>query len=114
MKVNSIDFLFFKGQIFVFGMMLLLLVASCSSNQQKPTDENIESIENTMLLLDYFEQNGQYINSNEIPSIVDASVVYALQNENILIIDLRPDDYFRAGHIAHAVNLRPAEVLDYL
>jgi rhodanese-related sulfurtransferase len=113
MKAYSIDFLFFKGHIFVFGMMLLLLVASCNSNQQTQTDENIGSVENTLLLLGYFEQNGQYINSNEIPSIVDASIVYALQSENILIIDLRPEDYFREGHIAHAVNLRPAEVLDY-
>ncbi len=113
MKANRMNVLFIKGPFFVIAMFLLFLVASCSSNQQNPLDQSNESVENTLLLLDHFEQNGQYINSDEIPSITDASVIYALQSENILILDLRPDDYFREGHIAHAVNLRPAEVLDY-
>jgi rhodanese-related sulfurtransferase len=113
MQANRLKDLFLKSWSIAVGMFVLILLSSCSSNQQNETDESPESIENTLLLLDYFEQNGQYINSADIPSITDASVIYALQSENILVIDLRPADYYREGHIAYAVNLRPVEVLDY-
>jgi rhodanese-related sulfurtransferase len=66
-----------------------------------------------MLLLDWFEKNGNYINSPEIPSIMDAQNVWPLRDENIHIIDLRDPEDFREAHIEHAVNLQQTEVLDY-
>ncbi len=96
-------------------LLLLLLVfalASCQSN--KPGDKaDGASVENTLKLLDWFEANGNYINSEEIPSILNPEVVYGMRNDNIMIIDLRDEADFHAGHIEHAVNMPPAAVLDF-
>lgn len=89
------------------------MLSSCNEPPVNSLNTSTQSIDKTMLLLDYFEQNGNYINSDDIPSIADASVIYALQNNNILIIDLRPANQYHEGHIAHAVNIQPDEVLDY-
>lgn len=71
------------------------------------------SVDNTWMLIEWFEQHGNYINSGEIPAIMEPAHVYDLRHENILIIDLRPQEQFRAGHIEHALNVRPAEVFDF-
>jgi rhodanese-related sulfurtransferase len=95
------------GIVFISGMFF-----SCSSHENAGS-EPIASTENTMLLLDWFEKNGNYINSPEIPSIMDAQNVWAMRDDNIHIIDLRDPEDFREAHIEHAVNLQQTEVLDY-
>jgi len=96
----------------VILITLLLFTASCSSQTQED-DKAASSVEKTMILLDWLDANGNYIASEDIPSIMDAPDVYALRNDNILIIDLRSADDYKEGHIEHAINLQPAEVLDY-
>lgn len=98
--------------IFWLVIASTLIMASCS--QKSPEDANdVSSTENTLILLDWFEANGNYISDEAIPSIMDAQDVYAMRNQNILIIDLRSAEDFMAGHIEHAINLQPGEVLDY-
>jgi rhodanese-related sulfurtransferase len=56
----------------------------------------------TAEMLLFFESNGDFINSNLAPPLVDAQEV----NNNIsnyLIIDLRDSDEFLSGHIANAI-----------
>jgi rhodanese-related sulfurtransferase len=96
--------------------LLILLIAgilfSCNNKIENATNTEA-SVANTLRLLEWFEQNGNYINSPEIPSILDAQNVWAMREENIHIIDLRKAEDFRERHIEHAVNLQPSEVLDY-
>ncbi len=96
-------------------LMVIAIAAavwSCSGgssiDKQHDTDSNA-----VMTLLEWFAANGNYINSEAIPSIMDAEVIYALQKENILVIDLRPEEQFDAGHVRHAVNVRPPAIMDY-
>lgn len=90
------------------------LFAWCGCTSHKPDESGKPaSVENTWMLIEYFEQHGNYINSAEVPSIMEPATVYDLRNENILIIDLRPRDQFHAGHIEHSLNVRPAEVFHF-
>lgn len=96
----------------IFFSLLTFLITSCGT-----TEENTEQItvneENTKILLNWFETNGNYIASEEAPSVIDAPVVDSLRDENILIIDLRPAEDFAKGHIEFSVNVRADEILDY-
>lgn len=96
----------------LFTLFILAALYSCGSDE-KPTAPLQASVEKTEILLDWFGENGDYINSNEIPSVIDAQVLYAKQNENILVIDLRPESMFNEGHIQYAINLPRAGILDY-
>lgn len=44
-------------------------------------------------MLVYFETNGDYINSNKMPSFVKASEVFSNLN-NYIILDIRPKEKF--------------------
>lgn len=105
MKLKILTTLF--GIAFVSGMFF-----SCGRHENRAS-EPIASTEKTMLLLEWFEKNGNYINSPEIPSILDAQNVWAMREENIQIIDLRTPEEFAEGHIEHAVNVQTGNILDY-
>jgi rhodanese-related sulfurtransferase len=96
----------------ILAFLFIILLAACGNNETKVSTP-APSVEKTRILLDWFEANGNYISSPSIPSIIDAQVVYAKQNDNLLIIDLRPEAAFHEGHIQHAVNISRSEILDY-
>ncbi len=99
-------------RIAVVILFLSGMFTSCSRKGDSANDL-MPSTQKTLLLLDWFEKNGNYINSPEIPSIMDAQNVWAMREENIHIIDLREPEDFHEAHIEHAVNLHQTEVLDY-
>ncbi|HQF00907.1 MAG TPA: rhodanese-like domain-containing protein [Bacteroidales bacterium] len=104
---------FIQKSLFLISVCFSLLVLlSCS--EQKVTDKpQDQTSDKTLSLAKWFEANGNYINSDEVPSIVDAQLVYALRDENIMVIDLRPTEEFNDGHIEHAINIQPSQVLDF-
>ncbi len=64
-------------------------------------------------LLFYLEESGDYINSNEMPSLVDVDEVY--KNIRIyLLIDIRSPEEYSAGHIENAVNKQHPELIAFL
>jgi rhodanese-related sulfurtransferase len=91
------------------GLFLLLACSNSGPSGEAPGNEKDPSQE----LLSWFEENGQYINSDKVPSIMDARVVYSMREENIHIIDLRKPGDFQEAHIEHAVNLDASQVLTY-
>jgi rhodanese-related sulfurtransferase len=103
----------FKRFRFVAAIFIVISLASCN---RVAMDESIPepSIISTNKLLDFFETKGNYINSPEIPSIIDAEFVYPMLGDSVLIIDLRPEDEYRLGHIETAINLQPDEVLSFV
>lgn len=103
-KTNSI--------LFLTAFALSLLFASCGGNGNQSIPEPSE--ETTLQLMNWLDQNGQFINSEAIPSLVDAKNVFPLLNNNILLIDIREQEAFDNGHIEGAIHKNPGEVLPYL
>jgi rhodanese-related sulfurtransferase len=94
-------------------LSLVMIFASCNRTVQE-NGQAAPSTEKTLILLDWLEANGDYINNKEeIPSLINPLDVYEMRDKNILVIDLRPEEDYSAGHIEHSINIRPARVLDY-
>jgi rhodanese-related sulfurtransferase len=99
-------------QNLILAFITISMFFSCKSGKvEEATPQS--AVENTNELLKWFEQTGNYIHSADFPSIKDAAEVYIMREENILIIDLRSEDHYKSGHIEHAVNVTPDQVLDY-
>jgi len=96
-------------RIFVLTASLMFMV-SCI----KPQATERASHENQFdKLLAYLEDNGDYINSSDMPSILNATAVFLKLNNNTLIIDIRDKEDFDSGHIRHAVHVKPGNLLSY-
>ena len=64
-------------------------------------------------MLYYFESNGDFINNNSAPPLIQAGEVYSNLN-NYLIIDLRSESEFETGHIENAVNVISDSLYDFV
>ncbi len=67
-----------------------------------------------LLLLKELEQNGDYVNSRDFPSLIKASLVFEELETGNHIIDLRPAGEFGRGHIKGAVNIPFEGLPEYL
>ena len=83
-----------------------------SEAEARPATE-IKIGEETKLLLAELEENGDYVNSREYPSLVRSSIVHDELGTSNLIIDLRTPDKYSAGHIKGAVNRKLEELPGY-
>ncbi len=98
----------------VLILAVLGFTLSCSGKKEgKPLEKPVavaaapvEVGNETSLLLKDLEANGDYVNSQEFPSLIKASLVYDNLDKNMLVIDLRPVANFKKGHISKAVNKR--------
>ncbi len=75
--------------------------------------EMLKDMQDAAELLVYFETNGDYINSNKMPSFVKASEVYTNLG-NYLIVDIRARDKFIDGHIPGAINVEMKNLYDFV
>ena len=69
--------------------------------------------DSNVALLKYLEEKGDYINSLDAPSLMEAAEVYA-NLSNYLVVDVRTNEEFINGHIQGARNVRNKELLDFL
>jgi rhodanese-related sulfurtransferase len=60
----------------------------------------------TALLLKDLKDNGDYVNSQNFPSLIKASIVHDNLDKNQLVIDIRSAKSFSEGHIKGSVNKR--------
>ena len=81
---------------------LVIIFSSCV--EDKITPPLTGELNPTAEMLVYFESNGDFVNSNSAPALIDAQEVYS-NLANYLIIDLRSSTDFNAGHIESAVNI---------
>jgi rhodanese-related sulfurtransferase len=96
------------------ALILLSIIFLTSCSQQAAVDEGAApSAQKSAILLDWLEANGNYIHGNAVPALIDATDVYAMSNQNILVVDLRLPEQYDEGHIEHSINMRPPQVLDY-
>jgi rhodanese-related sulfurtransferase len=96
--------------IFLLLFFSLLQPACLKDSIETPVTVDIS---NTESLLTYLESQGDYINSPDMPSIIDASEVFTNIND-YLIIDIRTKDEFVGGHIIGAVNISHDKIIDFL
>ncbi len=61
----------------------------------------------------YLGANGDFINSKEVPKIIDYAVFAAETGKNNLLIDTRKPEDFEAGFLPGAVNVQQKDLLDY-
>jgi len=103
--------LFYSTFLFLFGF--LVLFSGCSGNKKESKKEPVvEQVvkkpvvigSETALLLKDLAENGNYVNSNEFPSLIKASVVNESLGKNIHVVDIRSPKLFSEGHIKGAVN----------
>lgn len=67
----------------------------------------------TALLLKELVESGDYVNSQNYPSLIKASIVHESLGKNILVVDLRSPEHFRKGHIKGAVNKEFSKLPEY-
>lgn len=100
-----------KPLICIFLSSVLFLIQGCLENNVIP--EFHSSLDNAAEMLVYFESQGDYINSMDAPSLIDAGEVYG-NLSRYLVLDIRPAEQFLAGHIKGAVNLEIKNLIGYL
>ncbi|MBU1369458.1 MAG: hypothetical protein KJ578_05535 [Bacteroidetes bacterium] len=98
----------------LIGLILTALVLFTACQQQ---DESFQQSPSKSYsgaeLAAYFEQHGNYINSDIAPAIINAADIYLNRTHNIKVIDLRPEIEFEAGHIEGAVNIQTTGLMNY-
>lgn len=95
----------------LLSLLLAVFMMGCSSKQKEAPANALK--EESKLLYEFFEQNGNYINSPGTPAIMTAaSFIGIMNNQDILVIDLRAPEQYAAGHVKNAINVQPANVPD--
>ncbi len=92
-------------------IVVLTLFSGClKDNVTTPPEFKLS---NSGVLLYYLEETGDYINSNDMPSLVNVDEVFN-NLQTYLVIDIRLPDEFSSGHIENAVNKQHGELITYL
>jgi rhodanese-related sulfurtransferase len=108
----------------LFSFLILSLTISCSGgNSGKKVRDNATAAEpapdpvineDTRLLIKDLDENGDYVNSRNFPSLIKASSVYDASGTDIHIIDIRGTSDFNMGHLQDAVNISFDALPEYL
>jgi rhodanese-related sulfurtransferase len=116
MKSISYSLLFFT----LSGLILSGCTGKKSENKVVPEQEPVKKVgqppvigNETLLLLKDLEANDDYVNSQQYPSLIKASIVNEGVKGKNLIIDLRSISQFAKGHIKGSVNKRFEEIPGY-
>lgn len=104
----------------IVAILFAVALISCNSKPGSETKQNSEPAsvsvsigEESQLLLKDLEENGDYVNSKDFPSLIKASVVNESLDKNIHIIDIRTSGKYKKGHIRGAVNKKFEELPSY-
>jgi rhodanese-related sulfurtransferase len=105
---------------FIFAILLVIAFTSCNSkpgSEAKQVNETASTPvsigEESQLLLKDLEENGDYVNSKDFPSLIKASIVNESLDKNIHIIDIRNAGTYKNGHISGSVNKKFEELPTY-
>jgi rhodanese-related sulfurtransferase len=93
---------------FCIFLVLAMLCGCLNDDINVPPD-----FDSNFALLKYLEEQGDYINSREAPSLIEAAEVYT-NLSHYLIIDVRTSEEYIKGHIQGAQNKSNMELLNYL
>lgn len=86
-------------------LLLVLTVTLSGFKTAKQTNDNPPT--EFELLVQYLEENNNYINSQLAPSMVLAPEIKEnLKNKKYLVLDIRSESWFEYGHIKNAKNVK--------
>jgi rhodanese-related sulfurtransferase len=93
----------------MFFMATILLSGFKSTAQ-----DNLDSSKSEFgLLVQYLEENGNFINTEAPTLLLAEEIKDNLANKKYLVIDTRSESWFAYGHIKNSVNVAPTELLNY-
>ncbi len=123
--MNSFNMKLSNRIILLPALAVLISVAGCAGNGNKKENSKTSAIQNapqreaiiideeTKLLLKDLSENGDYVNGRQFPSLIKASVVHDILENNILVIDIRSHQDYSAGHVKGAINKDYTDLPDY-
>lgn len=94
-------------------LLLITLIISNGCLEDITPPPFTGELNKTAEMLVYFEEQGDYPNSNLAPALIEAQEVFD-NIDNYLIIDLRTNDEYDAGHIKNAINISADSVLTFI
>lgn len=113
-KLMMKKFFYMKSKNLIFIIFILFASVSFQSCLKDTISSALNfEIPDTIQLLSYLEEQGNYINSANMPSLVNVDEVQANLN-SYLILDIRTSDKYTAGHIPGAVNVTNSSLLNYI
>ena len=101
------------------SFLLIAILISTTVFSNSFTHKNIDSLsinsqDEFEILLNYFETNNNFINSDATPAIINADEVKKnLKNSKYYLIDVRSESWFEYGHIKGAVNVKSTDLLTH-
>lgn len=94
--------------------VLLFVAAALLSGFKSTAQDNLDSPKSEFgLLVQYLEENGNFINTDAPTLVLAEEIKDNLTNKKYLVIDTRSESWFAYGHIKNAVNVAPTELLNY-
>ncbi len=97
-------------------LTLFFIATTLFGSFKSTAQDSLNTANNTEfeLLVKHLETNGDFINSNLVPTLILATEVKEnLKNKKYLILDVRSEGWFDYGHIKNAKNIKAAELLDH-
>ena len=91
-----------KNNLLRFLVVIFLIAGCIEDNISPPLTGELDSVAEMIV---YFESQGDFPNSNAAPALIDAEEVYS-NLSNYLIVDVRDNGDYIAGHIEGAVNVQ--------
>jgi rhodanese-related sulfurtransferase len=101
--------IFKPSVLFLFSAIAGMLLFGCGGSKKADHTEDNKFD----MLIEYIENSGDFINSEEVPAAVWASEVIESGDKNIHIIDIRTPEDYAEGHVPKAVNVAFSGLIDY-
>ncbi|MCA1740932.1 MAG: hypothetical protein LC630_00355 [Bacteroidales bacterium] len=93
-----------SSYVFLLGLLAVFTVGCTGKKGEKKPEAVKETAitapvppQETLLLLKELEANGDYVNSQQFPSLIKASIVNDELEKGNLVIDLRPEELYAKG-----------------
>ena len=103
-----------KLSIYLITLLISTTVFSSSFINNSIDSLPINPQDEFEILLNYFETNNNFINSDASPAIINADEVKKnLKNPKYHLIDVRSESWFEYGHIKGAANVKSSDLLTH-
>ena len=101
--------------LFKISLILFLIITNGCLEDKVVQTVNFE-LDKTAKILEYFESQGDFVNTDQAPGLISVTQLFSNQSE-YTILDIRPVDEFINGHIQNSIHVstdRLYEVVDSL
>ena len=103
-----------KLSIFLVALLFSTAVLFSSFTNENYDSTSLNPPNEFETLLNYFESNGNFINTGASTAIINADEVKKnMKNPKYHVIDIRSDSWFEYGHIKGASNVKSADLPAY-